>query len=180
MRYVRIPQERIAVLIGPEGKVKKEIEARSKIPINIDSEIGEITIEEQHIQDPLMIFKVENIVRAIGRGFSPEHALILFNDTMDFFLFDIHEYVGKKRSHVKRVKARVIGRNGKTKRVLEDLTSSYISIYGHTIAVIGDIADIDITKKAIDKLLSGSKHATVYRFIEKNMKELRLQRDFPQ
>jgi rRNA processing protein Krr1/Pno1 len=33
---------------------------------------------------------------------------------------------------------------------------------------------MDIAKRAIDKLLSGSKHATVYRFIESNMRQLRL------
>ena len=178
MRYVRIPIERVAILIGHEGEVRNKIESISGIQIQINSETGEITIQEDNIEDPLMIFKVENIIRAIGRGFSPDHAFELFNDSKDFYLFDIHDYVGKKRSHVMRVKARVIGRNGKTKRVLEEITQSYLSIYGHTIGVIGDIAEIDITKKAIDKLLSGSKHATVYRYVEKSMKELRLKNGF--
>jgi ribosomal RNA assembly protein len=178
MRFVRIPLDRIAVLVGHQGEVKNKIESTSNIPIVINSENGEVTIQDENIEDPLMVFKVENIVKAIGRGFSPEHAMALFDDSMDFYLFDIHDYVGKRRSHVQRVKARVIGRNGKTKRVLEELTESYISIYGHTIGVIGSVLDIDITKKAIDKLLTGSKHATVYRFIEKNMKQLRLQQGF--
>ncbi len=178
MRYVRIPLDRVAVLIGNDGEVRYRIESLSRIPIHINSETGEIKIQDDNVEDPLMIFKVENIVRAIGRGFSPDHALTLFNDSMDFYLFDIHDYVGKKRSHVMRLKARVIGRNGKSKRVLEELTQSYISIYGHTIAVIGDIAEIDITKKAIDKLLSGSKHATVYRFIEKSIRKSKSQQGF--
>jgi len=32
---------------------------------------------------------------------------------------------------------------------------------------------MDIAKKAIDKLLNGSKHATIYRFVETNMKKIR-------
>lgn len=178
MRYVRIPLERIGVLIGKNGSVKQQIEQMGKMPLHINSDLGEVTIEEKDAEDPLLIFKVENIIRAIGRGFSPEHALVLFQDDMDFFSFDIRDYVGKKKSHLRRVKARVIGRHGKTKRVLEEITDSYISIYGHTISVIGNIADIDITKKAIDKLLSGSKHATVYHFVEQNMKNLRLNKGF--
>ena len=72
------------------------------------------------------------------------------------------------------MKSRIIGKNGKTKRVLEELTDSDISVYGHTVAVISEFIYLDIIKRAIDKLLSGSKHASVYRFVETNMKKLRM------
>ena len=178
MRYIRIPMERIGVLIGKNGETRQKIEELTNSHLNINSELGEITFNDQEVKDPLDIFKIENIIRAIGRGFSPEHALLLLDDNMDLFIFDIHDYVGKKPSHVKRLKSRVIGTDGKTKRVLEELTDSKISVYGHTIAIIGSIIDLDITKKAIDKILNGSKHATVYRYVESNMKKLRLERGF--
>ena len=76
---------------------------------------------------------------------------------------------------MRRLKSRVIGREGKTKRVLEELTDSKISVYGHTISVISDIVKMNILKKSIDMLITGSKHATVYRFVETQMKELRLE-----
>ena len=63
--------------------------------------------------------------------------------------------------------------NGKTKKTLETLTGADFSIYGHTIAIIADFQSMDIAKKAIDMLLTGSKHASVYRFIEREMKKLR-------
>lgn len=180
MRYVRIPVERIGVLIGPNGKTKHYLQEKTNIKITIDSELGEVIIhdEEPNQDDPLLMFKLEKIIRAIGRGFSPEHAFYLFKDDMDLYIFDIHDYVGKRKSHVLRLKSRVIGREGKTKRVLEQLTDSYISIYGHTIAVIADFINMDFIKKAIDKLLSGSKHATVYRYLETQMKKLRLEQGF--
>lgn len=178
MRYIRIPMDRIAVLIGPDGKTKQQIEEKSKVPLEINSQTGEVTIDDHEVEDPFIVFKVENIVKAIGRGFSPAQAFKLFNDEYDLFIFDIHDYVKKKQSHVQRVKARIIGTHGKTKRILEELTGSKISIYGHTVSVIGNIYDIDITKKAIDRLLQGSKHATVYHFVEKSMKELRLHQGF--
>ena len=178
MRYIRIPMERIGVLIGKNGETRQKIEELTNSHLNINSELGEITFNDQEVKDPLDIFKIENIIRAIGRGFSPEHALLLLDDNMDLFIFDIHDYVGKKPSHVKRLKSRVIGTDGKTKRVLEELTDSKISVYGHTIAIIGSIIDLDITKKAIGKILNGSKHATVYRYVESNMKKLRLERGF--
>ena len=175
MRYVRIPDERVGVLIGPSGETKKTIEEQARIKLEIDSQSGEVIFNEQDLADPILLFKLENLIRAIGRGFSPEHAIMLLSDEMDFFIFDLHDYVGKRQSQVQRLKSRVIGTHGKTRRHLEEITNSYISIYGHTVSVIGSIIEIDITKKAIDKLLSGSKHASVYKYVEKQMKKLRFQ-----
>ncbi len=178
MKYVRIPMDRVGVLIGPNGETRQKLQDATSIDISINSENGEITLDERRAEDPFDVFKIENVIRAIGRGFSPDHAFKLLSDNYDLFIFDIHDYVKKKSSHVHRVKARVIGKNGKTKQLLEELTGSDISIYGHTIAIIGHVIDIDIAKKAIDRLLQGSKHATVYRFVEKSMKELRLHQGF--
>jgi len=178
MRYLKIPLERVGVLIGHNGETKKHLEDVSNVRIDVDSDEGEVTIDEKNAKDPLSALKIESIIRAIGRGFSPQNAMKLFNDDFDFFVFDICNYVGKKESHVHRLKSRVIGREGKTKRVLESITESNISIYGHTISVIADIESMDVIKKALDMLLSGSRHSTVYRFIESSMKKLKLERRF--
>ncbi len=172
MKYLKIPVERIGVLIGKNGKIKEEIEKISSLELSIDSKEGEVTIEDEDC-DPLMLLKTMNVIKAIGRGFSPENAFQLFNDEADFFIFDIHDFVGKKPSHVKRVKGRVIGKKGKTKRIIEELTCSKVSVYGHTISVISSIINMNIVKKSILMILNGSKHAAVYHFLEKQMKELK-------
>ena len=174
MKYLKVPYDRVGVLIGKNGETKKHLEEISKIKIDIDSKQGEVSINDEEGKDPLIIIKVENIIKAIGRGFSPDKALLLMNDDSDFFSFNLHDYVGKKESHVRRLKSRVIGREGKTKQVLEELTDSKISVYGHTISIISDMEKMNILKKSIDMLLTGSKQATVYRFIEAQMKELRI------
>jgi len=176
MKYLKIPVERVGVLIGRNGETKKHLEDVSNVKIDVDSREGEVTIDEKNAKDPLMALKIEVVIRAIGRGFSPQHAMKLFSDDFDFFVFDIYDYVGKKESHVQRLKSRVIGREGKTKHVLEEITESNISIYGHTISVISDIENMDIIKKALDMLLSGSRHSTVYRFVEGSMKKLRMEK----
>jgi ribosomal RNA assembly protein len=178
MKYIKIPMERIGVLIGHNGENKEKLEKLTKILINIDSKFGEISLDGRHSNDPLEILKIENIILAIGRGFSPENAFLLLNDEFEFFVFDIRDYVGNKENHIKRLKSRIIGRHGKTKRIMQELTDSYISIYGHTISIISNFENIHILKKAIDMLLSGSMHATVYKYIEMNMKKLRLQRSY--
>ncbi len=173
MKYLKIPMERVAVLIGHKGETKRELETRCSLKIDIDSKSGEVTVDDHEADDPLMVIKIENIIRAIGRGFSPQNALRLLGDEADFFVFDLYDYVGKKETHVRRLKSRVIGREGKTKGVLEELTDSKISVYGHTIGIISDIMRMNILKKSIDMLITGSKHASVYRFVETQMKELR-------
>ena len=174
MRYIKIPMERIAVVIGHNGETKKNLENRSGIHLEINSRLGEITIEDHNVEDPLQALKLESIILAIGRGFSPEHAMKLLGDDTDLYIFNIHDYVSKKESHVRRLKSRIIGTEGKTKRVIEELTDSYISVYGHTVSIISDFVNMDIAKRAVDKLLSGSKHASVYRYVESNMRKLRL------
>jgi ribosomal RNA assembly protein len=173
MKYLKIPMKRIGVLIGHDGETRKKIEQISKVKLEIDSKLGEILIDDSKIEDPLLTIKIENIVLAIGRGFSPENAFLLLNDDYEFFIFDIRDYVGNKINHIIRLKSRIIGKNGKTKKVLENLTNSFISVHGHTISIISSYDNIDILKKAIDKLLTGSKHATTYRYIESNMKKKR-------
>ena len=174
MKYLKIPKDRVGVLIGPKGLTKNQIENLSKTKIEIDSKEGEVIIDDHISQDPLVMMKLESVIQAIGRGFSPEQAIQLFNEDTDFFIFDIHDYVGKKESHIRRLKSRIIGKNGKTKRVLETLTGANISIYGHTISIIVDFEIMDIIKRAVDMLLSGSKHASVYRFIEREMKNKKI------
>ena len=173
MKYLKIPMDRIGVLIGQKGQIKNDLQEKSGIEINIDSKNGEVILDDHENEDPLMAIKLENIVKAIGRGFSPENAYRLFDDNADFFSFDLSDYVGKKENHLRRLRSRVIGKEGKTKNVLEELTGAKISVYGHTVSVISDIVRMNILKKSIDMLLTGSKHATVYRFVELQMKELR-------
>lgn len=178
MKYLKIPMSRVGVLIGQNGETKKELEERLDIKLDINSREGEIAIKQNEKTDPINIIKIQNVVKAIGRGFSPEKAMRLLNDESDFFVFDLQDYVGKKPKHIRRLKGRVIGKEGKTKNILETLTGSHVSVFGHTVSVISDLEYMNIMKKSIDMLLTGSKQATVYRFVEKAIRELRLQQRY--
>ena len=174
MKYLKIPKERVGVLIGHNGETKQRIETISQTVLDIDSNEGEVSINDENVTDPLMPLKVLDVVKAIGRGFSPDRAMRLFDEGAELFIFDIHDYVGKKPTHIRRLKSRIIGKEGKTKRVIEEITGSSLSVYGHTISVIADALSMDVARRAVDMLLSGSKHATVYRFVEREMKKIRL------
>jgi ribosomal RNA assembly protein len=179
MRYVRIPQERIGVIIGPNGETKRQIERMTGVKIRVESEAGEVWIDDQAPKDPLMPLKTEDIVRALARGFSPDHAFKLLSEDQYLHVFDIHDYVGKDREDVRRVSARIIGSEGKTRRIIEELSGALMSVYGHTVALIAELDSLEIAKRACDMILSGSEHAAVYRFLEGQRRKQKLaRRDF--
>jgi ribosomal RNA assembly protein len=87
---------------------------------------------------------------------------------------DIRDYVGKNQKHVRRVRARVIGTKGKTRRLIEELTGVNVSIYGNTVGVIGESLEMNIAISAIEMILKGSEHSAVYSFLEKKRRDIEL------
>ena len=174
VHMVKIPQGRVGALIGPQGKTKEELEQRSGCHIAVNSETGEVEIEDEKAFEPVLALKVRDAVRAIGRGFSPENAIRLFQDDTYLDIIDLTEYVGKKTKDLERVRARIIGTNGKTRRSIEEATGTEVSILGKTVSLVGEIAEVQLAREAVEMILSGAPHGTVYKFLERKRKELRL------
>ena len=176
--HVRIPMERVGVLIGPNGFVKKEIEQALGVRLAIDSRTGdvEITLEEGN-PDPSNLLRARDVVLAIGRGFSPERAFRLLREEDAILrIIDLREIFGRSKSDIIRVKGRIIGREGKTRRIIEELTGAYVSVYGHTVAIIGGIEQAQIAEEAIQMLIDGRMHSTVYRFLHRKKREMKRRR----
>jgi len=175
--FVRIPKERVGVLVGPDGKVKQQIEEKFMVELEIESESGGVTIMlSEKASDPSLLFKAKDVVTAIGRGFSPEHAFRLLRNDDDIFDFiDLRAVFGRSESDIKRVKGRVIGANGKTRKLIEELTDASMVVYGHTIGFIGTFEQVDIARNAVQMLINGSQHHTVYKYLQRKRSELKKQ-----
>ena len=171
MQYLKIPKERISILVGVKGEVKREIEKKTGIELRIDSEEGTVDIDESSAIDPVYALKVRDVVKAIARGFNPKTAMEIVDNDLYFSLIDIREYTGKKPKRIREMKGRLIGKEGKTKRIIQDLGNCSISIYGHTVGIIADAEDLDCARNAIDMILSGSKHASVHGYLERKRRE---------
>ena len=171
--YVRIPQERIGVLIGPGGETKRLIEQETGVKILIDSETGEVTVDESGAPDKFLAVKVRDLVQAIGRGFSDERAFRLLDENSYFVVLDIKDYA-RTPARIEQIRARMIGTRGKTRRIVEELTGADVSVYGHTVALIADDLQLPIAQEALEMLLRGSEHRTVYRYLERKRADLKI------
>jgi len=161
--FIRIPADRIGVLIGPSGKTRKRIEATFNVSITVESETGnvDIVLQPDH-SDVSQLFTVKNVIQAIGRGFNPQNALKLVDEDNDILVIDLEEYVGSNRNAQNRVKGRIIGKEGKSRELLQELSECLVSVYGGTVALIGPIEMLPVAKEAVEMLLEGKFHKTVW------------------
>lgn len=174
MRLIRIPSDRVGTLIGKDGETKKMLERMSGIRLRIDPE-GDVTFnEDADGTDQLMALKIIDVVKAVGRGFNPDKAVRLFEDDEYFEAIDLKDAVGDRSNQLGRVRGRLIGTNGKTRRLIEDLTGCYMSVYGNTVALIGNSISLPVAKVAVEMIVNGSEHASVYGYLEGQRPRLRI------
>jgi len=173
---LKVPQDRIAVIIGHNGETKKRLIRMAGAPLEIESDTGEVILHDEESKDPYRAFLTRDVLRAIARGFTPEKAMLLYEEGMYYEEFDIREYSGKSHKRIMQVRSRLIGSEGKTRRLIEELTDCHISIMGNTVGLIGDMEGLKVASKAVTMLLSGSEHSTVYSFMERKRRDLKTSR----
>jgi ribosomal RNA assembly protein len=173
--FIKIPNERVGALVGPQGTIKKSIEEKLSVELQIDSGTGDVTVMMgENVTDPSMLFRAKDVITAVGRGFSPEHAFRLIRDEEAVLdILDLRTVFGKSEADIIRVKGRIIGMNGKTRMIIEELTDTNIAVYGHTVGIIGTLEQAQVAREAIEMLIRGSMHATVYRFLQRKRRQLK-------
>ena len=171
MQHVKVPDDRIGVLIGAGGETMREIEERAEVRLDIDSESGNVRVEK--VGDPITGLKGPDIVKAIGRGFAPEDALRLLED--DMVMFDIVDIdaASRNKNDLKRNKGRLIGEDGRTRELMQELTGASVTIYGTTLGIIGGPQQVEAVREAAEMILDGAPHGAVYSFLERKRNELK-------
>ena len=125
--------------------------------------------------DPVLRLKLPDIIRAIGRGLAPNRALRLIADDTFLRIYDIREWVGRKGNHTRRMRSRLIGRDGRIRSLIESFTGTEIAIHGSTVVVIGDEVGLMTACTAIEGLLDGAEHSTVIRGMERDVRRRRIE-----
>ena len=163
--YARIPEDRVAVVIGPGGRTKRTIASATATQLDIDAEEGEVTVSGPDT-DPMGVLKARDIVLAIGRGFSPERAMRLLKENTFLGVLDIKFATGhREKAALRRIRSRVIGTRGRARERIEELSGCSMSVYGSTVALIGDEEQLERATRAVELLLRGSEHSTVFHLL---------------
>ena len=174
---VKIPIDRVGALVGKEGIVKSEIEKRCSVLLEIDGESGDVRVsydaDSLKEGDP---FKAQEVITAIARGFSPQRAFALFEENKVLSTIDLRQYSGKSENSLARIKSRLIGSDGKARKLIEQLSGTAISIYGHTVSIIGDSDKSKIAEDALVKIASGGTHKAAYQMLQKYRSKQKLDR----
>ena len=175
-KSVLIPLDRIGALIGKAGKVKSKIEKACSVKIMISSQTGEIMINGTGKVEEMLPFKAVEVVMAIGRGFSPEKAIRLLQGENALHVIDLREFAGKSSSNIERIKGRIIGEGGRVRQNIEELSGTNISVYGRTVAIIGEGNQLKHAVDAIASLSNGSTHGSVYNDLQEARRREKLER----
>lgn len=157
LTIVKIPEARKPILIGSKGVTKRRLEKKTKTKIKIGDDVE---IEG----DAINVVTAENVVKAIGRGFSPDKAEVLCKEDYALLIITISE----DKKELRRIKARLIGSGGKVRRDLEIMTGTMISVYGKTVSIIGSYEKIEKARRAVEKLIKGTSHKIVYKSLKDN------------
>lgn len=170
MQHVKVPDDRVGVLIGEGGETMRRIESRAEVRLDIDSQTGAVGIET--VGDPVTGMVAPDIVRAIGRGFTPDAALSLLDH--DLRRFDLIDLAAETRNEndLRRQKGRLIGEDGRTRELMEELSGAEVVIKGSTLGVIGQPEEVEAVRRATGMILDGAPHGAVYSFLERKHNEI--------
>jgi len=170
LQEIKIAGNRVGVLIGKGGATKKELEAKTHTTITVDSKEGLVKVEGSE-ENTISLLRAVEIINAINRGFSPERAFEMIED--EDLLLEIIDLAGMADNpkQLDRLRGRIIGKDGRAREQIEDMTDVEISVFGKTIAIIGYPEQLKTARAAIDMLIEGVPHENVFAFLDRKKRE---------
>ncbi len=121
--------------------------------------------------DPYDEYNARNVMQAFARGFGIDTAYKLLSDDYFFKSIDLGSLFSKKE-RIQRIKARIIGREGRAKEYMQSISGAEMSVYGDTVSVIGTVDELKIISAALDILIEGGTHKKAYVVMEKTKRNL--------
>lgn len=172
--YVKIPVERIGVLTSNKMQVIKELERRTLTRVSVDEVNCFAIVEPSSPDTPVInVMKARDFINAVAMGFPPEKAWRTLNEEQILVVIDLKNTAYDSPNHLTRIKGRIIGEEGKVKRNIEEMTGVDISIYDDYISIIGDYESANLAREAIEMLIQGRQHSTVYRYLDRALSDVK-------
>ena len=140
-------------------KNKKILE--EKLNIKISNRGKEISISGKAVDE----YIAEKVIDALDLGFPFSKAISIKEEGFLFEILNIKDYTTRK--DLKRVRARIIGKNGKVLKTLTKLTGCFFEIKENHIGIIGEAQAIERAQEAIISIIKGTKHSNIYSRLER-------------
>ncbi|MEK6873698.1 MAG: KH domain-containing protein [Nanoarchaeota archaeon] len=151
------------------SKVRKVSQNKNELEKNLDVKISisgrNISVDGKEVDE----YFASRVIEALDYPFFPEDALLLKDENYMLEVLDIKDYTRRKDFGV--IRGRIIGTNGRTLRVLRDLTGCEIVVENNNVAIIGKAEHILGAVQAVISLIQGSKQGNVYARLEHRNKE---------
>ncbi len=131
---------------------------------------------EFYAEDPFVELKGKDVLTAFTQSegsIDLNRAIGLFSEDTYLKVIDLGEIYNDNEKTITRILSRIIGTNGKTKLIIEEITESSITIYKDKIFIIGFLEEIHLAHEAIDSLMAGTTHKKVYTFLERGRRKIR-------
>ena len=170
IQETKIASNRIGALIGKNGSTKKDLECRTNTTITIDSKEGTVKVEGTD-DNAVHLLRTVEVINAVNRGFSPDRAFELLED--EELLLEVLDLSGLADNprQLDRLRGRIIGRDGRAREQIENMTGTEISVFGKTVALIGYPEQLKVARSAVEMLIEGVPHENVFAFLDKKKKE---------
>lgn len=140
---------------------KSELEKKLNVKIKVQGTKTEISGKE------IDEYFAERVIKAMDFPFLFEQALVLKDEEFIFEVIHIKEHT--RRRDLKTIKARIIGKKGKTLKILQDLSKCLITLKGNEVAIIGEYEEFERAHQAVISLIQGSKQGNVYEGLERKI-----------
>lgn len=162
MEHILIPHKRAALL---DKKTIGKLEETLKCKIELSE--NDVLINGE----PYDEYNAKNVIQAFARGFELKKALRLLNEDVFFQMINLKD-VFKSRDQLMRIKARIIGEEGRAKEYIESVSGADIAVFGGTVSTIGTVDELKVANAGIQVIVDGGMHKTAYMVMDKEKQKI--------
>ena len=146
------------------SKAKKFLE--KKLNVKLELKGKNLFVEGNELEE----YTASRVLEAAGKGFDIDIALLLRDENYIFEVVNIKNI--SPRRNLSQVRARVIGKKGRTLKVLSELSDCHIILRDNNVYIIGPAEKIKQALNGLRKLIRGSKQSSTYSYLERQRKNL--------
>jgi len=144
---------------------KNKARLEKALKVKITNKGKEVSIDGK----PEDEYIAEKTIHALNFGFPFSIAMLLKEEEFMFEIISIKDHT--KRHDLNRIRARIIGKGGKTLKTLATLTNCHFELKDNEIGIIGPATCIKNTQQGIISIIQGSKQSNVYKYLEHHKPE---------